>query len=174
MLPDIRLYTVPHSASRPKVLLGISMCTADYAQVSQKQEGKILPVFKPYEGMKWSSLQACTMPTVRNHSRPTDHFVAKENRNPTTVKAKLFSFQEAYLYSYINFSFYSCLPHFLFSRPSSFTSATHPGSCVTPHYTKLTTLLLKLKLNSVALVRERTIPTERPPLVVEVSVNFYG
>jgi hypothetical protein len=28
--------------------------------------------------------------------------------------------------------------------------------------------------NSVALVRERTIPTERPPLVDEVSVNFSG
>jgi hypothetical protein len=32
----------------------------------------------------------------------------------------------------------------------------------------------KLKLNSVALVRERTIPTERPPLVGEVSANFCG
>jgi hypothetical protein len=30
------------------------------------------------------------------------------------------------------------------------------------------------KLNSVAFVRERTIPTERPPLVGEVSANFYG
>jgi hypothetical protein len=30
------------------------------------------------------------------------------------------------------------------------------------------------KLNSVALVRERTIPTERPPLVDEVSANFCG
>jgi hypothetical protein len=29
-----------------------------------------------------------------------------------------------------------------------------------------------IELNSVALVRERTIPTERPPLVGEVSVNF--
>jgi hypothetical protein len=29
-----------------------------------------------------------------------------------------------------------------------------------------------VKLNSVALVRERTIPTERPPLVGEVSANF--
>jgi hypothetical protein len=28
------------------------------------------------------------------------------------------------------------------------------------------------KLNSVARVRERTIPTERPPLVGEVSANF--
>jgi hypothetical protein len=28
------------------------------------------------------------------------------------------------------------------------------------------------KLNSVALVRKRTIPTERPPLVGEVSANF--
>jgi hypothetical protein len=32
----------------------------------------------------------------------------------------------------------------------------------------------KLKLNSVALVREQTIPTERPPLVGEVSANVCG
>jgi hypothetical protein len=30
------------------------------------------------------------------------------------------------------------------------------------------------KTNSVALVHERTIPTERPPLVGEVSGNFCG
>jgi len=30
------------------------------------------------------------------------------------------------------------------------------------------------KLNSVALVRERTIPTERSPPVGEVSANFSG
>jgi hypothetical protein len=30
----------------------------------------------------------------------------------------------------------------------------------------------KLKLNSVTLVRKRTIRTERPPLVGEVSANF--
>jgi hypothetical protein len=29
------------------------------------------------------------------------------------------------------------------------------------------------KLNSVALVRERTTPTEQPPFVGEVSANFY-
>jgi hypothetical protein len=33
-------------------------------------------------------------------------------------------------------------------------------------------LSLKLKLNSMALVRERTIPTERPPPVGEVSANL--
>jgi hypothetical protein len=32
----------------------------------------------------------------------------------------------------------------------------------------------KTKLNSVALVRERTIPTERPLPVGEVSANFCG
>ena len=32
----------------------------------------------------------------------------------------------------------------------------------------------KKKKNSVALVRERTIPTERPPPVGEVSANFCG
>ena len=32
----------------------------------------------------------------------------------------------------------------------------------------------KLKLNTVALDRERTIPTERPPPVGEVSANFCG
>jgi hypothetical protein len=31
---------------------------------------------------------------------------------------------------------------------------------------------VKLKLNSVALVRKRTIPTERAPLVGEVSAKF--
>ena len=31
-----------------------------------------------------------------------------------------------------------------------------------------------LIMNSVALVRERTIPTERPPPVGEVSANFCG
>jgi hypothetical protein len=30
------------------------------------------------------------------------------------------------------------------------------------------------KLNSVVLVRKRTIPTERPPLVGEVSAHFCG
>jgi hypothetical protein len=32
----------------------------------------------------------------------------------------------------------------------------------------------KTKLNSVAVVHKRTKPTERPPLVGEVSANFYG
>jgi hypothetical protein len=31
-----------------------------------------------------------------------------------------------------------------------------------------------LRFNSVALVRDRTIPTERPPPVGEVSANFCG
>jgi hypothetical protein len=35
-------------------------------------------------------------------------------------------------------------------------------------------ITIKKKLNSVALVRERTIPTERPPPVGEVSANFCG
>ena len=35
-------------------------------------------------------------------------------------------------------------------------------------------ILKKLKLNSEALLRERTIPTERPPPVGEVSANFCG
>ena len=34
--------------------------------------------------------------------------------------------------------------------------------------------IYKTKLNSVALVREQTIPTERPPPVGEVSANFCG
>jgi hypothetical protein len=32
----------------------------------------------------------------------------------------------------------------------------------------------KIKLNSVAVVLKRTIPTERRPLVSEVSANLYG
>ena len=41
-------------------------------------------------------------------------------------------------------------------------------------HTGLFALKTKTKLNSVALVRERTIPTERPPPVGEVSANFCG
>jgi hypothetical protein len=35
-------------------------------------------------------------------------------------------------------------------------------------------LAVALKLNSMALVRKRTIPTERPPPVGEVSANICG
>jgi hypothetical protein len=48
----------------------------------------------------------------------------------------------------------------LLTPPGEGASETYPGS--TP----------KTKLYSVALVRERTIPTERPSLVSEVSTNF--
>jgi hypothetical protein len=40
------------------------------------------------------------------------------------------------------------------------------------HYSSIQ--LHKSKLNSVALVRKRTTPTERPPLVGEVSANLFG
>jgi hypothetical protein len=43
---------------------------------------------------------------------------------------------------------------------------THVSQFDSVHYIK------KLKLNSVALVRDRTIPTERLSLVGEVSANF--
>jgi len=43
--------------------------------------------------------------------------------------------------------------------------ATDPG---------ISLIILPLKLNSVALVRERTIPTERPPPVGEVSADFFA
>ena len=46
----------------------------------------------------------------------------------------------------------------------------HHHSCRAPHHVPD---MLK-KLNSVALVRERTIPTERPPPVGEVSAKFCG
>jgi hypothetical protein len=38
----------------------------------------------------------------------------------------------------------------------------------------VTKMLIILKLNSMVWVRERTIPTERPPLVSEVIANFCG
>ena len=35
-------------------------------------------------------------------------------------------------------------------------------------------MIIMIIINSVALVRERTIPTEQPPPVGEVSANFCG
>jgi len=45
--------------------------------------------------------------------------------------------------------------------------------CVKNTY-EFSTILLHTKLNSVVLVRTRTIPTERPPPVGELSANFCG
>jgi hypothetical protein len=42
------------------------------------------------------------------------------------------------------------------------------SECILSGYLKGT----KTKQNSMALARERTIPTERPPLVSQVSANF--
>jgi hypothetical protein len=43
-----------------------------------------------------------------------------------------------------------------------------------PNFSSGALLLKEIRLNSVALVSERTIPTERTPLVVEDSANFCG
>jgi len=48
------------------------------------------------------------------------------------------------------------------------------SSSSSSRYSCSSNLVLKLKLNSVALVRERTIPTERPPPVGEVSADFFA
>jgi hypothetical protein len=46
--------------------------------------------------------------------------------------------------------------------------------CQTPYMGDQTLAVPLTLTNSVALVRERTIPTELPPLVGEVSANFCG
>jgi hypothetical protein len=48
-----------------------------------------------------------------------------------------------------------------------------PGFSYSLEMNEFINILLKSD-NSVALVRKRTIPTERPPLVGEVSANFCG
>ena len=48
------------------------------------------------------------------------------------------------------------------------------AGCRTFEMTNVYSPKIFLKLNSVALVRTRTIPTERPPPVGEVSANFCG
>jgi hypothetical protein len=64
--------------------------------------------------------------------------------------------------------------HFL---PSPFQYIMHLSSYRSTLYTLSAaprTQRTKRKLNSAALVRERTTPTERPQLVGEVSANFCG
>ena len=53
------------------------------------------------------------------------------------------------------------------------TLQTHSFSILTQR-TYPCNIFIGVKLNSVALVRERTIPTERPPPVGKVSANFCG
>jgi hypothetical protein len=57
------------------------------------------------------------------------------------------------------------LDHFL---PNSLQFINYPA--IEPYIVPV----LKTKLSSVVLVLERTMPTERPPLVGEVSANFCG
>jgi hypothetical protein len=76
---------------------------------------------------------------------------------------------------------------YLISLRSTFTSS-HLGLCVpdrlfplcalnnfrSPQCVLHVTPITKLLKNSVALVRQRTIPIEQPPLLGEVSANFSG
>jgi hypothetical protein len=48
------------------------------------------------------------------------------------------------------------------------------GIMLSKSITGTTLFLSKKETYSVARVRERTVPTERPPLVIEVSANFCG
>jgi hypothetical protein len=63
------------------------------------------------------------------------------------------------------------IQRYLGNRGSSVIFSSSPSSA-----SRIFTLigLLQLKLNSVASVRERTIPTERSPFVGKVSTNFRG
>jgi len=56
--------------------------------------------------------------------------------------------------------------HHQFRDDDDFDDSTTPAAA--------TTITTTTKLNSVALVRTRTIPKERPPPVGEVSANFCG
>ena len=72
----------------------------------------------------------------------------------------------------------------LYRKLNTQSSAPEEGQNNFPKHAELTGIINKpllfhlvgclKKLNSVALVRERTIPTERPPPVGEVSANFCG
>jgi hypothetical protein len=58
------------------------------------------------------------------------------------------------------------------TRTTNTQSPTGTSPCM--DYATAALLPGGIPANSVALVRERTIPTERPPLVGEVSANFCG
>ena len=67
--------------------------------------------------------------------------------------------------------FFDCIYSFWYNAPKLLPTGTPVGSSVG----SVGALYQKhIKKTSVALVRERTIPTERPPPVGEVSANFCG
>jgi hypothetical protein len=61
-----------------------------------------------------------------------------------------------------------CLCAFVLCVGSGLATGWSPVQGVLP------TVYIRKKLNSVALVRKQTIPTERPPLVGEVSAKLWG
>ena len=64
-------------------------------------------------------------------------------------------------------------PRLYYDALSNNNQVAESQFCQTPQRASVVDLTFVM-LNSVALVRERTIPTERPPPVGEVSANFCG
>jgi hypothetical protein len=69
----------------------------------------------------------------------------------------------------------SCQPPHMQSNTTSRPSFSNRLNCICQHFRATLGTLYSCyteKKNSVALVRKRTTPTERPPVVGEVSANF--
>jgi hypothetical protein len=75
------------------------------------------------------------------------------------------SFNRKILYSF-PVAIYKCIVFNILLTRKKISFAPHVSFMITLFWINIT--------NSVALVRERTIPTERPPPVGEVSANFCG
>jgi hypothetical protein len=83
------------------------------------------------------------------------------------------------MYSYNYRSEIHTVMRSLIINSSANTTSSYHGGEVRGHVTRTeesinTYTVKKTRLNSVALVRKQTIPTERPPLVGEGSANFCG
>jgi len=116
-------------------------------------------------------------PVMWPSGAPCEH--GNRNLGPITISEGFLLFW----FYFLNFYFVQLPTNALLFHKLSHSSYMFRHYCVIlrdfvvsilPRYTNMSNPVVGNKLNSVALVRERTIPTERPPPVGEVSSNFCG
>jgi len=130
----------------------------------------------------WNPSATTTKPDRPQHVRPSPCVIAQHYSSTTFASWGFFfprkenfsvRFKKAIISIFHFFFLKSRTSEIALSRgvlalPSSFAFTLQLKEKPPPHCRNVT------KLNSVALVRERTIPTEWPPPVGEVSANFCG
>jgi hypothetical protein len=159
--------SVPYRVKRFSLLHNVQTCSCVLAASVQRVPGPFSPGVKlPGSGADlFSTTNSCEMDTN-----------ILPNFEITQVKSQRYLLYYDSLYASLPTDFGVCAGAHSVSAPREEAWVqwnTNESEC-SRKYPNDVVRTYKLKLNSVALVREPTTPTEQPPLVGEVSTNLCG